>query len=503
MEQLDTLLSTVVQWAADAIEIATPDARLIFVNEAFERLTGFTLAEVKGRTPAEFLRSELQDPSVYDTIWETIQHKRPYTGRLYRRIKSGEHRIFEITVAPVLGPDHEIAYFTAISRDVTAAMLDEQQKLELLEQVTYLQKRESLGLMAGRFAHDFNNLLTSIGGCLDLLEEGQDEEQRLLMANAQLALSRASELTHQMLLYSGGKMESHTRVNINRIAEEMKILFHVPLDRRIRLTFNLAEPLPEVMGDRTQLGQVMLNLVTNAADAIGERVGEIAVCTAEHRLTRDGASHLLHNSHLPPGRYVSLEVRDTGSGIPNSLLPKIFDPFVTTKKHGHGLGLSSVLGIVRAHGGDVRVESRLGAGTRFLVFLPLLEKLPRLAPVPPRLPLRRRQVLVVESDALVRSVLAKSLELARMQVLPTGDGREAWDVYQENPKGFDLVLLDLMHGSFGEGSLLSRIKQHNPEQRIARCGRYDHLGELRPELVLERPFSAQKLVSEVLALMDP
>lgn len=502
MEQLNTLLSTVVQWAADAIEIATPDARLIFVNEAFERLTGYTLEEVKGRTPAEFLRSERQDPSVYDTMWETIQSKRHYTGRLCRRIKNGEHRIFEITVAPVLNGNQEIVYFTAISRDITDEMLDEQQKLELLEQVTYLQKRESLGLMAGRFAHDFNNLLTSIGGCLDLLEDARDEERRLLMANAQLALSRASELTHQMLLYSGGKVATHKRVNINRIAEEMKILFHVPLDRQIRLVFNLTEPLPEVMGDRTQLGQVMLNLVTNAADAIGRREGTISVSTGEHRLTRDGASHLLHNSHLPPGRYVSLEVRDTGTGISASLLPKIFDPFVTTKKHGHGLGLSSVLGIVRAHGGDVRVESRLGAGTRFLVFLPLVEKLARHAPVPTRLPQRRRQVLVVESDALVRSVLAKSLELARLQVMPLSDGREAWDVYQENPKGFDLVLLDLLHGSHSEGSLLSRIKLRNPEQRVARCGRYDNAAELRPELVLERPFSAQKLVSEVLALME-
>ncbi len=501
MEQLNTLLSTVVQWAADAIEIAAPNARLIFVNAAFERLTGYTLAEVKGRTPAEFLRSERQEPSVYNTMWETIQNKRPYTGRLYRRIKSGESRIFEITVAPVLNAKQEIIYITAISRDITADMLDEQQKLELLEQVTYLQKRESLGLMAGRFAHDFNNLLTSIGGCLDLLEDAREEERPLLLANAQLAISRASELTHQMLLYSGGKVETHQRVNINRIAEEMKILFHVPLDRQIRLVFNLAEPLAEVLGDRTQLGQVMLNLVTNAADAIGKREGTIFVSTGEHRLTRDGASHLLHNSHLPPGRYVSLEVRDSGSGISASLLPKIFDPFVTTKKHGHGLGLSSVLGIVRAHGGDVRVESRIGVGTRFLVFLPLLEKLARHAPVPARAPQRRRQVLVVESDALVRAVLAKSLELARLQVMPMGDGREAWDVYQENPKGFDLVLLDLLHGSHSEGSLLSRIKQRNPEQRVARCGRYEKTMELRPDLVLERPFSAQKLVSEVLALM--
>ncbi len=499
---LETILATVVKWAEDAIEIAGPDAKLIYVNGAFEKMTGYSYEEVKGKTPAQFLRSDRQDPEVYKIMWDTVSSGKPWSGQIFRKCKNGENRLFEITVAPVLDSSDAVTDYVAISRDVTQRIQEERRKLQLTEQVAFLQKQESLGLLAGRFAHDFNNLLTIISGNMELVGLDAPECSRKYVSDAQNAIGKAKELIQQMLLFSGGKTPKKEVLNPKEIIKSMEPLFTIPAGKNIAISYNLNHEDHKIVGDRTQIGQVLLNLITNASEAIGEDSGAITIKTKPYNLQ----TLEIHDRKLSPGPHLALTISDTGCGIAKEDLARIFDPFYSSKKNGHGLGLSSVMGIIKGHGGDVRVNSHLGRGTEFTILFPLIEE-----EEPGSMSVAEEKitptVLVVDDDRLIRRMLSASLNRFSMRTIEAEDGLHGWELYQKNESTIDLVIFDQMMPRMKGMELLKLIREKNPNQKAILISgfRGSHPSQWetghKPDHFVAKPFTPNELMKVVSGLL--
>ena len=248
----------------------------------------------------------------------------------------------------------------------------QQEKKNLQQQLYQMQKMESLGIMAAGVAHDFNNLLTGILGNVNLLSERvrANPEAGQSITDIEELIMRATELTHQMLTYSGKAQSVMVPVDANQIVRNMDALLSAAVAKGVRLQCELAADLPKVTADPTQLRQVIMNLVINASDAIGTRGGRVLVSTRPMRCDRNDFMNACVNGKLPEGECVCIEVGDNGCGIDSDKQAKIFDPFFSTKPRGRGLGLAVVLGIIVAHKGAIVLESRSGEGTMFRILLP-------------------------------------------------------------------------------------------------------------------------------------
>ena len=242
------------------------------------------------------------------------------------------------------------------------------------------QKLESLGLLAGGIAHDFNNLLVGISGNLDLalLEDGVPAPARRTIADALTAAQRASELTRQLLLYAGKGPTRRSPVDLGALVQEMGRLLGSAIDRRAALRLELTAGLPAIDGDATQLRQLVMNLLTNASDALAGEPGDIVVRTELAEVDAEAARGMTLAEHHRPGPYLVLTVRDSGVGMDPETLARIFDPFFSTKTQGRGLGLATALGTLRSHQALLHLESAIGAGTTFRIYFPV----PGPAPVP-------------------------------------------------------------------------------------------------------------------------
>ena len=262
--------------------------------------------------------------------------------------------------------------FLAISRDVTADLKAREDRHVLEEQIQQTQKLESLGVMAGGIAHDFNNLLTPILGAasLAMMDLPKNAPERARFAKIQNAAQRAAVLTHQMLSYAGVEALEMEPVGVSQLVEEVSRLLESAVSGKTVLAYELRSRLDIIHADASQLSQVLLNLVTNAAEAVGDGEGRITVRTgAEQGCAEPRATN--RTGDLAPGPHVFIEVEDTGCGIDDATASRIFEPFFTTKFTGRGLGLAAALGIVRGHGGTIEIDSKPGRGSRFRVLLPV------------------------------------------------------------------------------------------------------------------------------------
>jgi ligand-binding sensor domain-containing protein/signal transduction histidine kinase/CheY-like chemotaxis protein len=340
--------------------------------------------------------------------------------------------------------------WTGVIMDATAERRAEAERATLESKMLQAQKAESLGIMAGGVAHDFNNLLVGILSSADLLryETTLDDRAEETVGNIRTSALRAAELTRQMLAYAGKGRLVVERVELSALVSEMLTLVRSAVPRTIELDF-AAEPAPAfVEADATQLRQVVMNLVTNASEAIADRAGSVTVRVGVERRAQR-ALDLLHAADDMPqeGPYVMLSVADNGCGMDSALLERIFDPFYSTKFTGRGLGLAALLGIVRAHHGGVKVESTPSAGTRFLVYLPLArpEEAAKEAPrnvVDEPTPAAAARILVVDDEATVRLSVARILERFGYAVITATDGAEALSL-ADGRNAVDLIIMDV------------------------------------------------------------
>jgi PAS domain S-box-containing protein len=399
-------------------------------------------------------------------------------------------------------------------RDITERIRAEEERRRLEAQMQHVQKLESLGVLAGGIAHDFNNLLVGILGQAGLALAELEPESALhdRLTQIQRSAQHAADLTNQMLAYSGKGRFVLQSSDLSEIVGELTHLLRASVSKSAEIVLDLHPSLPAFEGDSVQIRQVIMNLITNASDAIGETGGTIVVQTGQMRATREYLADAWIGADQPEGTYVFAEVQDTGCGMDAATLARIFDPFFSTKFTGRGLGLAAVLGIVRGHHGAIKIASQPGAGTTFRVLLPATQA--AVAPVTLPAPTATRaasgaRVLVVDDEAGVRTVARESLKRAGFEVVTANDGVEALEVLEQQEGRFDAVLLDLTMPRMSGVEAFSLIKGRHPQLHVvltsgysahdvsARCGSDDIAG------FVQKPFMPAVLVRTMLEVLTP
>lgn len=409
----------------------------------------------------------------------------------------------------------KVTQIFTVAQDITEEKQAEEARIALERRLLEAQKLESLGVLAGGIAHDFNNLLVGILGNaeLALLDVEAGSPVRETIEQIELAAHRAAELTRQMLAYSGrGRFVVQT-VNLNALLEEMASLLRVSLSKNATLSYRLDPLAPLITADATQIRQVIMNLIVNASDAIGNKVGLINLVTKVIWLDRKTLSEKLHVFDLPEGPYVSLEVRDSGAGMPPETLSRIFEPFFSTKSTGRGLGLSAVQGIIRSHKGILKVESEPGVGTVFKIMLPCTtEQTVNPAEVAGNQKAVENRtmngtILVIEDEAPVRSVIQRSLQKFGYDLIIAEDGLIGLELFKQNQAKIDCVLLDMLMPKMNGQQVYTELIKLAPSVKIILMSGYSEqeitvqFGSNSLKGFVQKPFSPldlQRKVKEVI-----
>ena len=335
-----------------------------------------------------------------------------------------------------------------VTWEITQRRRAEEERRALERQVQEAHRFESLGIMAGGIAHEFNNLLTSILGyaCLAKDELSKSIPARAHMVHIENAAVRAAELCSQMLAAAGRGQFVIVPTDLSQLVRETMLRLKATLPRSVVLRLTLAEDPPEVAADAAQIRQLLVNLVNNAADALGEREGTLAITTGTQHLDRTELSSCVHAPDLAAGTYVFLEISDDGPGMSAEITGRIFEPFFSTKFTGRGMGLAAVLGIVRGHDGAIHVSSQPGEGAKFRVFLPPAapQKAPAPAPIAAAAPAQSEgAILVVDDEPRIRSLTLRMLQNAGYRAIEATDGVEAIARLGDLAGSLRLVLMDL------------------------------------------------------------
>jgi signal transduction histidine kinase/CheY-like chemotaxis protein len=419
-------------------------------------------------------------------------------------------RTFQVTVSPLA--EQRRASLMWVAADVTERrQIDAEMIRARLERG---QKLEQIGLLAGGIALDFNNLLTSIIGNVSLartaLRNGEVAEDYLAGLEEQADV--AADLSRQLLAYSGQGKVVVEPVNVSDTVQQMATLLRSSVSKGASFDFRLATGLPHVRADSAQLRQLIMNLITNASDALGGRDGVITLSTSVVEVDVDFLRPLEGAEDVPGGRYVCLEVRDTGHGMDEETLGRMFDPFFSTKPDGHGLGLAATLGILRGHRGKVRVSSRPGEGTSVRIFLPVSVRKaaqtgPSLAPVSAPLP-EDAVVLVVDDEEGVRRMVTAALTEAGCEVVSATNGVEALKRLAERPD-IDVVLLDVMMPQMDGAQTLRLLRDRAPKIRVVLTSGYaersvlDWLRVTEKVDFLKKPYRVEDVVAKVCEVLAP
>jgi len=438
-------------------------------------IVGYSLHEVEASREGFLARIHPDDRARVETDEHSVWSGRDRFEVEFRmQARSGEWKwILDrgkvVARNPATGEPWRIA---GTHTDITARKVAEQENEKLNRKMLETQKLESLGVLAGGIAHDFNNLLTVILGnaSISQLEPGISAEERARLATIVTAAQRAADLCRQLLAYAGKGAFVIERIDLNRVALETARLLELSV-QTCTLEYHLAFGLPPIEADTSQIRQIIMNLVLNAAEAIGARPGRITVSTTAVTL-RDGdlPEALPAGSHLS-GSYVRLEINDDGSGMPPEVLARIFDPFFTTKFAGRGLGLAAVLGIVRSHDGALTVKSQAGLGSTFRVYLPALAGVspapvavtpPAPAPAITPAPAGSGTVLIADDEDSVRLLIAALLRRAGYTVVAVETGDDALRRFTAEPDRFQLALLDITMPGIDGLSALRRMRELRP-----------------------------------------
>lgn len=385
-----------------------------------------------------------------------------------------------------------------------SAGIDVTEKKRFEERLQQSQKMENLATLAGGIAHDFNNLLMSIGGNASLaLRDGPIGRVAERLQQVSVATERAAELTRQMLVYAGRGATEPRVLNLGSLVEDISSLLDTVISKKAQLELDCDES-PNVEADPTQLRQVVMNLLTNASEALGGEIGRISVSTGRRHVDRSTLAECLGAADLPPGQYAYIRVTDTGKGMDPTTRARMFDPFFTTKPSGRGLGMAVVIGAVIGHRGTIRVRSSLGEGCEITVFLPISEKpLPVEDTIQPSAPARigAGKVLIVEDEQMIRELAATVLEDAGYEVVTATGGRDGLDRFAEHRDGLLAVLLDVTMPDLSGLEVLSRIRAAGADTPVILMSGYAE-SEVHPPTVpaaayLKKPFPIDALIDTI------
>ncbi|OFW47159.1 MAG: hypothetical protein A3J29_02140 [Acidobacteria bacterium RIFCSPLOWO2_12_FULL_67_14b] len=496
------LQSAALNAAASAMVITDHLGVAVWANPAFSELSGYSTEEVLGQRVSDLIRSGAQDRAFYAKMWETLLAGKVWRGEIVNRRKDGSRYPERQTITPVKNTRGEITHFITIKRDVSG----EHQQKSLFVQA---QRMETVGRLAGGIAHDFNNLLTVINGTADLLTAnvGEDTVLRDALHRILQAGRRAASLTRQLLAFGGGEVVNPCVANLAELIDGMRGTVERLAGDNIRVIFESGGSTGKIRIDPSQVEHVLTNLVTNARDAMPSG-GTLTVEVRDVELDKAGAEE--HPS-LGPGPYLMLAVSDTGVGMDEATKLRVFEPFFTTKAPGKGtgLGLSSTFGSVRQSGGDIWVQTDIGKGATFTIYLPRVEEgLRREQPVQPTPSTHDAEtILVVEDEPCVRELATEILQLAGYTVLAAGCGSEALAVLERHAR-IDLMLTDVVMPGMNGAELAARTAAVHPEIQILYMSGYTDHEVLRDDVrdnvahFIGKPFAVADLTRKVRDVLD-
>jgi PAS domain S-box-containing protein len=493
--------AALLEVATDAIVVRDLNTQVQFWNHGAQQLYGWSAAEAIGRTTTQLFYPDSSPDVLAETAFRTVLNRGSWQGELTKVTKAGKKVVVESRWTLVRDEDRNPRSILSVDTDITEKKLLEQQFLRA-------QRLESLGSLASGIAHDLNNVLTPILGAAQLLPitlPHLDDRNRRLLNMLVESSKRGSGLVKQILTFARGMDGERTVLQVRHILSEMIGVARQTFPKSIAIRLNLAqEDLWMVDVDATQIHQVLMNLFVNARDAMPQG-GEI-VATAEN-IVIDAEYTKLHLQPLA-GSYVKISVSDTGMGMSSDLLERIFDPFFTTKETGTGLGLSTILGIIKTHGGAIDVQSQVGRGSCFSFYLPAI--LPRrgfardrqAAASPAADPMlsdgKGQLVLVVDDEVAVREISKESLEAYNYRVMLASDGIEAIDIYAQNHHSIAIVLIDMMMPNLDTRSTIEALQRIDPSVKIAIMsgldGERSAISMLGVRTFLTKPFTTADLL---------
>lgn len=446
-------LAKAVENASETIFITDRTGTIQYANPSFERTTGYPRKEAIGLNP-RILKSGVQDAAFYRQMWDTLIRGKIWSGHFTNRRRDGSLYEEEATISPILDSNGKILNFVAVKRDVS-------HEYQLQEQFRQAQKMEAVGRLAGGVAHDFNNILGAILLQADIAAANEDASiaMRDALAEIRSDAMRAAELTRQLLLFSRQQVIRMQDLDLNLVVANVSRMLQRIIGEDVPLSLTLAPGELAVHGDAGTLEQVLLNLAVNARDAMPEG-GTLAIATSRREISDEVART---NPDAMPGSYVMLEVRDNGSGIPPEIVSRIFEPFFTTKDvgKGTGLGLATVFGIVKQHGGWLEVDSKVGEGTAFRIHFPMKENAAAIVTCAEEIKPAggTETILVTEDEPSLRMLVCTVLRLSGYQILEAANGKEALKIWQDQPNGVDLLLTDMVMPSGMSGRELAQTLQ--------------------------------------------
>lgn len=492
------------------------DRKMLWTNAAFSQMTGYTDEELKGRSSRMLYPDEEEYQRVglekYADIAKTGQ------GQIYTRFMTKKGDMIDVLLkSAVINPSSLSSGVVFTAMDITERKKAEHEKREMEKQLFHAQKLESLGILSGGIAHDFNNLLTVILGNLELAlyDIPNDSDLQSLVKNAVTAARRSAELSRQMLAYSGKGAFNVTDVNFNDVVRENAQMFRTAISKTIQLNLDLSPDTPDVHADPSHVQQVIMNLITNASEALIDRPGTVTLSTGVKYCDRQ----LLSRSVLPqkpvPQDMAFIEVTDDGCGMDASIIERIFDPFFTTKFTGRGLGMPVVLGIVRGHNGAITVESKPELGTAITVYFPLSDHhlhektgendLTEMN-IPEDLQFDANSVtiLVADDEVSVKNLMVRYLSKIGFNAVTASNGKEALDIFAQNPDMFTLVILDLTMPVMDGMSTFKEMIKIKPDVKVIICSGYDEdevagrfHEDSNPGAFLKKPLDLASLVSGI------
>jgi PAS domain S-box-containing protein len=503
----------VFRTSPDAMAISRAhDGVLVEVNEGFCALVGLEADEIIGKSSLDigfwehpderrrFVR-ELDENGFVRNYEVTVCHDSPNGAR--RVLISGRRVV-------VSGEPH----FFSVTRDVEDLRRAEDEARRLREQMLHAQKLESLGVLAGGIAHDFNNLVLSILGNADLAISELDATSPACSSVDQIrvAAQRAADLCRQLLAYAGKTPRTTQLVDLSDAVREIAGLLKVSMTRGMTLSFDLDDQLPPVKADPAQIRQIVMNLITNAAEATGPGRGEIVLRTGTRFCDESFLAQTYVDDDLTPGEYAFVCVEDQGCGMDHATIRRIFDPFFTTKVSGRGLGLAAVLGIVRAHAGALEIDTEPGRGTAFTILLPVrgaAEAQPSSRDAHEQRFSAEGTVLLADDDDLVLSVAERMLRQLGLSPIAARDAGEALEAFRAHRHELRCVLVDATMSAVSDGALLDELREQAPDLPIVLMNGLAASATVQRRLEsagyasLQKPFRLRDLASTLEELIGP
>ncbi|MCC6489655.1 MAG: PAS domain S-box protein [Candidatus Hydrogenedentes bacterium] len=502
-EEERTLLATGLEQTAEAVIITTVAGDITYVNPAFERITGYQRHEAIGQSP-RILKSGERDETFYRELWQCITSGNTWSGRMRNRRKNGTLYDAELTISPVMDATRTVVSFVAIQRDIT-------DQLALERRFRQSQKMEAIGTLAGGIAHDFNNILAAIIGYVQLIDDTLPEgsESKADMGRLMEAVKRATDLVQQILTVSRQAEERRQVIDLDLIVKEAIKLLRPSLPSTIEIRIEVGKQRFAVLADPTQIHQVIMNLCTNAYYAMKNSGGCLTVSL--RALTPDPDFFELHPGVLNRD-YMQLSISDTGCGIPDEHLDRIFDPFFTTKPlgEGTGLGLSTVHGLVTSLGGAIAVNSEVGKGTSFVVYLPLTTaETASETQVKGAVTGGTERILVIDDEPALISILTRALRKLGYEVTGMVSPVDALQAFSADPNRFDLIITDQTMPKLTGLQMAAEVKRIRPDiPIIVTTGQMSSfLQERRTEAqvsaVLPKPARFEDIARTVRMVLDP